>query len=469
MPSAAPPDLSLGALILAAGKGTRMYSDKPKVLQTLLEEPMLRYVRNAAISLCPQTTWTIIGHAADCIRKSFPLEERFILQEPQRGTGHALRTAMPFLLQAGLSHILVVNGDTPLIRPKILRAFLDVCLAEDADLAFISLTPDDPAAYGRVVRSESMVAAIVEAGDYDETLHGPMPGEINAGIYYLRLAAVGPLLSSLTDGNSGREFYLTDLVHLAVFARLNVLGHNLGNVPELLGINTPRELLRSEEMLRESIINRHLDAGALIRSPGAVRIGPDVLVEAGASICGPTEIYGRAIIRRGAHIASHCRLTDSVVGEGAAVHSFSFLQEAEVGPSCVVGPYARLRPGAVLEEKAHVGNFVEVKNSRLGKGVKANHLAYLGDSDIGDGANIGAGAITCNYDGRHKYRTVIGPGAFIGSNSSLVAPVSIGEGSAVGAGSVIIKEVPDASLAIARGRQRNIPRNGKIGGPSGRR
>jgi bifunctional UDP-N-acetylglucosamine pyrophosphorylase/glucosamine-1-phosphate N-acetyltransferase len=402
----------------------------------------------------------VIGHGADLIRQAFaPQGERLILQEPQRGTGHALQVALPALSEAGLTHVLVVNGDTPLVREETLRAFLEACLAADADLGFITLDLDDPAAYGRVLRTGGLVAAIVEAKDYDEALHGPLPREINAGIYCLRLASVIPLLSSLSDGNRSREFYITDLVHLAVFAKLTVLGHNQGNSPELLGINTPRELVRSEELLRETIVRRHLEAGVLIRSPQTVRIGPDVELEPGVSLTGPVELYGRTLIRRGAHIASHCRLADSVVGEGATVHSFSFLHEAEVGTACVVGPYARLRPGAILEENAHVGNFVEVKKARLGKGAKANHLAYLGDADIGAEANIGAGTITCNYDGTRKHRTTIGRQAFIGSNASLVAPLTIGAGTVIGAGSVITKDVPDAALAVARGRQQNIVRH----------
>jgi bifunctional UDP-N-acetylglucosamine pyrophosphorylase/glucosamine-1-phosphate N-acetyltransferase len=462
MPSSPlPGHVSLGALILAAGKGTRMRSDRPKALQPLLEEPLLRYVLDATLPLCPDKVWTVIGHEANLVgRLAAARGGKLILQEPQRGTGHALMVALPALTAAGLTHVLVVNGDTPLLRQETLRAFLDACLAADADLAFITLTLEDPAAYGRVIRTGGLVAAIVEAKDYDEALHGPPSQEINAGIYCLRLASVAPLLSSLSDGNRGREFYITDLAHLAVFARLTVFGHNHGNCPELLGINTPQELVRSEELLRGNIVRRHLEAGVLIHSPQTVRIGPDAVLEPGASITGPAELYGKTRVRRGARIASHCRLADALVGEDATVHSFSFIQEAEVGTSCVVGPYARLRPGAILEEDARVGNFVEVKKTRLGRGAKANHLAYLGDADVGPGANIGAGTITCNYDGTSKHRTTIGRQAFIGSNASLVAPLTIGERSIIGAGSVITEDVPDAALAVARGRQRNVaPKN----------
>ncbi|MDR2076082.1 MAG: bifunctional UDP-N-acetylglucosamine diphosphorylase/glucosamine-1-phosphate N-acetyltransferase GlmU [Desulfovibrio sp.] len=460
MPSSPfPGQVSLGALILAAGKGTRMRSDRPKVLQTLLEEPLLRYVLDAALALCPDKTWTVVGHGADLVGQTVAARGgRLILQEPQQGTGHALQVAWPALTKAGLTHVLVLNGDTPLMREETLRAFLAASLAADADLAFISLTPKDPAAYGRVIRTKGLVEAIVEARDYDEALHGPPSREINAGVYCLRLASVAPLLSSLKDGNRGREFYITDLAHLAVFVKLTVLGHNHGDCPELLGINTPQELIRSEEFLREAIIRRHLEAGVLIRSPQTVRIGPDVELEPGASVTGPAELYGRTFVRRGARISSHCRLTDTRVGEGASVHSFSLLQEAEVGANCVVGPYARLRPGAILEEEAHAGNFVELKKTRLGRGAKANHLAYLGDADIGAGTNIGAGTITCNYDGTDKHQTVIGRGAFIGSNASLVAPLTIGDGTVIGAGSVITEDVPAAALAIARSRQRNTAR-----------
>ncbi len=456
--AAVPAHVRVGALILAAGKGTRMHSETPKVLQRILEEPMLRYLYDAVLPLCPGRTWTVIGHAADQVRAAFPERQNFFIeQKEQLGTGHALQTAAPVLESAKLTHLLVINGDTPLLPQQTLAAFLQTALAADADLAFISLTLDDPAAFGRVVRKNGRVAAIVEAKDYDEALHGPEPREINAGIYCLKLASILPLLDGLTRNNANGEYYITDLAAPAAAQGLTVIGDDRGDAPELMGINTPLELVRSEEIIREAVVLKHLRNNVIIRSASTVRIGPDVAIAPGADICGPAELYGKTVIEPGVKIASHCRIVDAVIAENAQVHSFSHIQEAEIGPASLVGPYARLRPGAVLEEAAHVGNFVEMKKARLGKGAKANHLTYLGDTEVGAKANIGAGTITCNYDGVNKHRTVIGEKAFIGSNSALVAPVEIGADAVVGAGSVITTRVPAGALAVGRGRQRNLP------------
>ena len=448
--------MSTGVLILAAGKGTRMYSDTPKVLQRILDEPMLRYVYDAVLPVCPDSTWTIVGHKADRVRAAFPAQaNRCVLQEKLLGTGHALQSAWPSL--SGLTRLLVVNGDTPLLPEKTVRDFLAVCESEDADLAFITLPLDDPAFFGRVIRQDGRVTAIIEAKDYDPALHGPEPHEINAGIYCLRMRAVEPLLPRLSNANKSGEFYITDLIGLAVSEGLRVIGHNRGNDPRLLGINSPAELVRSEEWLRARIVEEFLDNGVIIRSPHMVRIGPDVVIEKGAEITGPCECYGKTVIGRGSVIASYCRLHSVTVGEDAVIHSFTHAQEASIGPRCAVGPYARLRPGAVLEEESRAGNFVEIKKARLEKGAKVNHLSYIGDAEVGAKANIGAGTITCNYDGVNKHTTRIGQGAFIGSNTALVAPVTVGENALVGAGSVITKDVPDNHLGIARGKQANMP------------
>ena len=448
-----------GAVILAAGKGTRMYSDIPKVLQRILEEPMLRYVYDSVTPVCGDRIWTVIGHRADMVREAFPgREERFILQEQQLGTGHALRTAWPSILQAGLEYVLVVNGDTPLTPPDILRGFLAASLAEKADIAFITVTLPDPGAFGRVVRNKGGIAAIVEARDYDPSKHGPEPREINAGFYCLKTSAVTPLLPLLSDSNKSGEFYITDLIGLGVSKKLAVYGHMTDDCPDLLGINNPEELVRSEERIRVRIVRDHLRHGVIIRAPQSVRIGPDARIERGVEITGPCELYGKCFIGRGARIASHCQLADATMEADVVMHSFCHVQDAHIGPRCIVGPYARLRPGAVMEEDAHIGNFVEMKKARLGKGAKANHLSYLGDADIGAQSNVGAGTITCNYDGKNKHGTRIGEKAFIGSNTSLVAPVNIGAGARIGAGSVITKDVPDNHLGVTRAPQRVIGR-----------
>ena len=444
------------ALILAAGKGTRMHSDRPKVLQTLLGEPMLRFVLHSLRPLFGADVWTVIGHQAQMVRDAFAGEDmRFVLQEQQLGTGHALMQALPAIEEAGCEYVLVINGDTPLINTRLLETFLRE--AQGADVAFATISLQNPGAYGRVVRHNGRVAAIVEAKDYDTALYGPEPNEVNAGLYYLRVSAVKDLLPRLTCANRSGEYYITDLVGLAVGARCAVRGVECGDDPNLFGVNSPLELSRSEALLRMLLVQERLEAGVIMHAPELVRLGPLVEVAPGAELCGPCEIYGESRIARGAVIRSHCVLRDAVVEEGAEIRSFSHIEEARVGKNASVGPYGRLRPGAVLEESAHVGNFVELKKATLGKGAKANHLTYIGDAEVGPGANIGAGTITCNYDGKNKFRTVIGPRAFIGSNTALVAPVSVGEGALVGAGSVITKDVPDAQMGIARARQANMP------------
>ncbi len=455
-------DSKLGILVLAAGKGTRMHSDNLKVLLPLLGEPMLRYVLDALAPLAGENLWTVIGHGADAVRARFAGDEqRFILQERQLGTGHALQTAWPVLEENGVSHLLVVNGDTPLISDEAMRRFAATAAEEQADLAFLTLTPGDAGAFGRVLRENGEVRAIVEAKDFSEKEYGPCPEEINSGIYFLRCAAVAPLLPSLRNANKSGEFYITDLVELAVSRSLRVSGIQAGNDTHLLGVNTPAELAVAEEMLRARLVKKAADAGALIFMPSLVRIGPDAVVEPGAMLTGPVEVYGKSRVARGARISSHAYLEDTEIMPGAAVHSFCHFVGARVGQNCIVGPFARMRPGAVMEESAHLGSYVEMKKSRLGKGAKANHLAYLGDADIGAGANIGAGVITCNYDGKSKHATMIGEGAFVGSNASLVAPVTIGERAFVGAGSVITKDVPEENLAIGRARQSNLVRKRK--------
>ncbi len=444
------------ALILAAGKGTRMHSRKPKVLHTILGEPLLGHVAAALRPLFGDAVWAVIGHEAQMVRDVFtnrPL--RFVEQTEQLGTGHALMTAMPELRAAGMKRVLVVNGDTPLITTESMERL--VRDAEGAELSVATLQLADPGAYGRIVRRDGELAAIVEARDFDESLHGTPSGEINAGIYVLDLDVAERLLPRLSNSNKSGEYYITDLVGFAVQDGLTVRGLCCGGDPNLLGINNPVELARSEELRRAAIVEHCLASGVVIHAPESVRIGPDVVVEPGAELYGPCELYGKTRIAAGALIESHCRIEDSSVGAWTTIHSFSCLDHVEVGEDCLVGPFARLRPGTVMERASHVGNFVEMKKARLGEGAKANHLTYLGDAEIGARTNIGAGTITCNYDGVNKFRTVIGEHAFIGSNTSLVAPVTVGDEALVGAGSVITKDVPAGTLGVARGKQKNLP------------
>lgn len=446
------------ACILAAGKGTRMYSERPKVLQELLGESLLRYVFTALDPVFGERIWTIIGHGAKAVQAEFANEARhFILQTEQKGTGHALMCAWDELAASGARYVLVVNGDTPLITTAHVERFLDACQNADADLAFMTLTPEDIGSFGRVVRQNGAVSAIIEAKDYDEKLHGKTPKEINAGVYCLKISAIAPLLQHLGNNNASGEYYITDLVGFAVAKKLSVLGVPCGDDKNLLGINNPLELSDAEEYLRAHIVREHLRRGVHIHAPQTVFIGPRVSIEQGAHICGPVHIYGTSSIAAGAKVEAYCFVKNTKIAAKSELRQFSHAENAELHEGALAGPYARLRIGAVLEKNAHMGNFVEMKKARLGEGAKANHLTYLGDAVIGAGTNIGAGTITCNYDGKNKFTTTIGKHAFIGSNTALVAPVTVGDGALIGAGSTITKDVPENTLGIGRERQKNLP------------
>jgi len=448
----------VGGLVLAAGKGTRMHSETPKVLQTILGDPMLSYVLRACAPVCEDRIHVVVGHGAGSVRQAFPeWEGRFVAQDRQLGTGHALATALPVLMAAGYGHVLVVNGDMPLLTTDILAGFVNKALEMDSDAAFATIELDQPGAYGRVVRASGGVS-IVEAKDYDPSRHGPATGEINAGLYLLRLSVAQRLVPHLRNENQSGEFYITDLVEMATQSGGVVAAVKRGRDAALLGVNSPRELSLAEEALRAGRVDALYDQGVLVRNPGQVRVGPRVTVAPGVEMTGPCELYGDTTVGAGVKVGSHVWIRDCTLAPGCEILPFSHLDGAQVGPLCKVGPFARLRAGAVLGEDARVGNFVEVKKSVLGRGVKAGHLTYLGDAEVGAGTNVGAGTITCNYDGKNKHATVIGEKAFIGSNSSLVAPVTIGAGALVGAGSVITHDVPDGALAVSRGRQNNIVR-----------
>ncbi|GAU08689.1 bifunctional UDP-N-acetylglucosamine diphosphorylase/glucosamine-1-phosphate N-acetyltransferase GlmU [Desulfoplanes formicivorans] len=452
-------DASIGALILAGGKGTRLYSTRPKVLQTILETPLLEYVYARFDPLFGKRVWTIVGFGHEALETAFPhAKERFILQSPQRGTGHALQVAWPTIRNSGVSHLVVANGDTPFVSEQALEDLVNLGLEENADIAFLSIVMDDPGSYGRVVRkSNGSVSAIVEARDFERMDPGDEIHEVNSGIYLLRVDAVNKLLPLLTDDNAQQELYITQLVDLACSTGMRVVAIEQGDGPELFGINTPQELVDAENRLCPHIVQDWIDQGVIIRNREVVRIGPKVELAPGVDITGPCEIYGHSVLGPGTRVHSHCRIENSQLN-GCQVHSFSHIHNAQVGKDCSVGPYARLRPGTVLDRDVRVGNFVEIKKGVMGEGSKASHLTYIGDAVIGKGVNIGAGTITCNYDGTNKHMTHIGDGSFIGSNTAMVAPVRIGRDVLVGAGTVVTKDVPDESLCIARAKQKNLKR-----------
>lgn len=432
-----------------------MKSDKPKVLRTLLGEPMLGLVYAACKPVFGQNIVIICGYGANEVRKTIS-DAIFVEQKEQLGTGHALLTALPALKKRGATTITVLNGDAPLVTTADIRTFL--AKAKAADLAFATISLNDPAAYGRVVRRDGKLCGIWEAKDYDQALWGEPTGEVNAGLYYLNLAAIEPLVRQLRNDNQSGEYYITDLVGLALKQNLDARGIACGNDQNLLGVNSPLELARAENILAERVATDLLEKGVLIHAPQLARISPLAQIEPGAEICGPCEISGESKIAAGASIASHCVIKNSNIAKDAVIKPFSCLEGANIGPNAQVGPYSRLRPEAEVCANARVGNFVEMKKARLGEGAKASHLTYLGDADIGANANIGAGTITCNYDGQAKHRTIIGENAFIGSNTALVAPVQIGDDALIGAGSTITKNVADNALAITRAPQKSLPR-----------
>ena len=455
--------MNVHALILAAGKGTRMPSPRPKVLQTLLGETMLSLV-TATLNAMPRVDaiYTMVGcEAAMVSAEAESIAARLgrmaycIEQKEQKGTGHALMTAMSHL--EGDGHLLVVNGDAPLLTANVLDRFLDK--ADGADVAFLSLELENAAAYGRVVRKGGEVQAIVEAKDFDPALYGPIEEahEVNTGIYLFSLPAVRKLLPSLSNNNKSGEYYITDLVSLGLAAGMDVRGikaEGAGcDAGALLGVNNPVELAAAEEILQKRRCEDLLASGVILHGLSGIRVSPLATVEAGVEIYGPCEIYGSSHIKSGTRIRSHCVIRNTVIANGVEVREFCHFEDADVRAAAIVGPYARLRPAAVVDEKAHVGNFVELKKTYLGKGSKANHFTYLGDTEVGPGVNFGAGTITCNYDGKNKFKTCVGANCFIGSNTSLVAPVTIGDNAVVGAGSVIVEDVPAGKLALGRGRQ----------------
>lgn len=448
---------NLWALVLAAGKGTRLYSQSPKVLRTILGEPMLGYVYSALKGVCQDRIMTVAGFGAAEVEQAFPgYKDNFVLQERQLGTGHALMVSTDSLAEKNATHCLVINGDTPLIDPEVLDYFVDQSV--NTDISFMSIATDNPGGYGRVVRNDAgNLLAIIEAKDYDPNKYGPETGEVNAGIYFIRLDRCSALLSKLDNDNKAGEYYITDLVELALANGLRAKAVQCPADESVMGVNNAMELSRAEESLRAKIVSKHMEKGVVIHNPASVVIGPEVAIDPGVELYGPVEIYGKSIIRTGCVVKSNCVISSCDL-YCCIIENFCHLEQALVGKGCSVGPYARLRPGAVLHETSKVGNFVEVKKSILHKGAKASHLTYLGDSEVGEKVNIGAGTITCNYDGVNKHKTFIGENSFIGSNTALVAPVNIGKGALVGAGSTITKDVGDNEMAIGRGKQKNLKR-----------
>ncbi|PHR68455.1 bifunctional UDP-N-acetylglucosamine diphosphorylase/glucosamine-1-phosphate N-acetyltransferase GlmU [Alcanivorax sp.] len=442
--------MSLAVVILAAGKGTRMKSALPKVLHSVAGKPMVQHVVDAASSLDPANIVIVYGHGGEQVKATVTGELAWAEQAEQLGTGHAVAQAMPHVKE---DMVLVLYGDVPLIRPETLKDF--VASVDDNTLALMTLTLNDPNGYGRIVRDgQNNVQRIVEQKDASEAELGIQ--EINTGILACSRRFLEESLPKLSSNNAQGEYYLTDLIAMASQSGLNVETLQPNEGWEVDGVNDRVQLARLERIYQQAQAETLMRDGVTLLDPsrldirGSVQIASDVIIDVNVIL------EGDVTIDEGVVIGPNCILRDANIGAGTVIEANTLIDGAIVGENCQLGPYARLRPGTELADKAKVGNFVETKKSYIGEGSKVNHLTYIGDSQIGKGVNVGAGTITCNYDGANKFQTVMKDGAFIGSNSSLVAPVTIGENATVGAGSTITKDVDDNGLAVARGQQRNV-------------
>jgi len=449
--------------IMAAGKGTRLKSKRPKVLHEIGGRALLLHVISAARTIVPADhIYCIIGHEADSVRAAVAhTGVAFVLQTEQRGTGHALQMLKADFELSGATppeNLLVLSGDVPLIRPETIAAVRDAHLQERAAMTILTAIPDNPHGYGRVLRLKEdapEVTAIVEQKSLTPQQLGAR--EINSGIYCFNTRALFSKLDALDTNNAHGEFYLTDVAALLVAEGKRVVAVKAESVNEVLGANTIAEMMHLDRAMRLETANRLMAEGITIFRPetcvidSEVQVGPDTIIEPYVQLLGATSIGSDCRIR------SYSVIQNSQLGDNVTVRNGCILDSAEVAAKAILGPYAHLRPESKIGEGAHVGNFVETKKVTLGKGSKANHLTYLGDAVIGAGVNVGAGVITCNYDGIHKHQTTIGDGVFVGSDSTLVAPITIAEGAYIAAGSCITEDVPPGALALGRSRQTTKP------------
>lgn len=443
--------MSLDIVILAAGQGTRMRSALPKVLHSVAGNSMLGHVIHSARQLSPDSIQVVIGHGADKVREQLAADDlSFVLQDKQLGTGHAVAQAVPAL---SADTVLILYGDVPLIEVETLRRLLT--LVNDQQLGLLTVTLEDPTGYGRIVRDrQNNVSAIVEHKDATEAQKAIKEG--NTGILAVPGKRLGEWLGRLSNHNAQGEYYLTDVIAMAVSDGLVVATAQPQDAMEVQGANDRKQLAELERHYQLREARRLMALGVTLRDPSRFDVRGDVTVGRDVTIDINVILEGRVIIEDDVSIGPNCVIKDSTLRKGAIIKANSHLEGAIVGEAADAGPFARLRPGSVLGARAHVGNFVELKNAEMGEGAKAGHLAYLGDAVIGARTNIGAGTITCNYDGANKHKTVLGEDVFIGSNNSLVAPVDISSGATTAAGSTITQNVAAEQLAVARARQRNI-------------
>ncbi len=440
----------MNVVILAAGQGKRMHSDLPKVLHPLAGRPLLAHVIAAARALGPERICVVYGHGGERVREAFDDPAlHWVRQEPQLGTGHALAQALPVL--GPDPRTLVLYGDVPLISAETLRALV---VAAGEGVGLLTVTLEDPTGYGRIVREGDRVVRIVEHKDANAAERGLR--EVNTGIMVLPTARLAAWLGALSNANAQHEYYLTDVIAMAVREGMPVSPAQPAQAWETLGVNSKTQLAGLERIHQGEQARRLLERGVGLADParfdvrGELECGRDVFIDVNCVF------EGRVVIGDGVVIGAHCVLRNVTVGHGTRIEPFCHLEQADIGRACRIGPYARLRPGAELGEDVHIGNFVEVKASTIGNGSKANHLAYVGDSSVGRNVNIGAGTITCNYDGANKHRTIIEDDAFIGSDTQLVAPVRVGRGATLGAGTTLTKDAPEGQLTVSRAKQVSI-------------
>jgi len=441
----------MNVVILAAGKGKRMRSDLPKVLHPIAGKPMLAHVLATARKLGAGRICVVYGHGGEQVREALAADDlTWAKQEPQLGTGHAVLQALPYLDPAAPT--LVLYGDVPLIRAETLARLLKV--SRGGTPALLTVKLPNPKGYGRIVRANGKVTRIVEEKDADDAERAI--DEVNTGILVAPTAALARWLPGLGNSNAQGEYYLTDIVALAVGEGMTVDATQPDHAWEVEGVNSKVQLATLERIHQRNIAETLMDDGVTLADPARIDVRGQLACGRDVAIDVNCVFEGTVALEDGVSIGPNCVLKNVVVKAGARLHAFCHLEGAEVGPQSVVGPYARLRPGAQLGADVHVGNFVEIKNSTIADHSKANHLAYVGDATIGSRVNIGAGTITCNYDGANKFRTVIEDDAFIGSDTQLVAPVTVGRGATLGAGTTLTQNAPAGELTISRARQTTI-------------
>ena len=441
--------MSLNVVILAAGKGTRMHSDKPKVLQPLSNKSILQHVLDTSNLLQSNNIIIVTGYKSDLIKTSISDPKiSWRLQDKQLGTGHAVKQSIPDLSN---EKTLILYGDVPLIEKSDLQKLIK---AADSGLAVMTFIKDNPYGYGRIERRQGKIHAIIE--EKDSTEEQRKITEINTGIMAVNTKYLISWLGKLNNENSQNEYYLTDIVKLAVKDGIIISSHTAKNELSITGVNSKKELAFIERGFQLKKAEELMSKGVTLIDPNRIDIRGELICGKEVSIDIGCVFEGKVTLGNNVQVKPYSIIKDSYIAENTTIEPFSYIDSSKVGPACRIGPYARLRPGSILEGSAHIGNFVEIKNSAINFGTKINHLSYIGDSEIGKNVNIGAGTITCNYDGINKHKTIIEDNVFVGSDTQIVAPLKIGKGATIGAGSTITKDVPEENLTLSRSQQKTI-------------